>query len=460
MMKRALRLTVVMTGIALAAAGCGGSSGNTNTPATGGAGSSSASSGQTSGGGGGGTAALPKLDGTTLEVAAVWTGDEQKNFQKVLADFEQKTGATVKYTSTGDQIASVLTPRVKGGSPPDVAVLPQPGLMAQFVNDGSLKPLNNQVSDAVDANYSKVWKDLGSVNGKLYGVWFKASNKSTVWYNVHSFQDAGVQPPKTWDEFMQTAKTLSDAGITPVSIGGADGWTLTDWFENVYLSQAGPEKYDQLTKHEIKWTDPSVKQALETLAQLWGDPTLLAGGTNGSLQADMPTSVTKVFSDPSKAAMVYEGDFVAGVITSSTKAKLGTDAKFFPFPAVGDQQAVVGGGDVAVAFKDNPGAQALLQFLATPEAAEIWVKAGGFTSPNKNVSLDAYPDETSKDLAKALIDAGDAFRFDMSDQAPSAFGGTKGAGEWKDLADFLRNPKDVQGAMNALEADAAKAYGK
>ncbi len=455
-MKSTVRMTAVLAGLALAAAGCGSSdNGNTTAPpgSTGGAGAGTST--ET-----GSAAALPKLDGTTLEVAAVWTGDEQKNFQKVLADFEQKTGATVKYTSTGDQIASVLTPRVKGGSPPDVAVLPQPGLMAQFVASGALKPLTNTVSDAVDANYSPVWKDLGTVDGKLYGVWFKASNKSTVWYNVHQFEAGGVQPPKTWDEFVKTAKTLSDAGQEPVSIGGADGWTLTDWFENVYLSQAGPEMYDKLTKHEIPWTDPSVKQALETLAQIWGDPALLAGGTSGALQADMPTSVTKVFSDPPKASMVYEGDFVAGVITSSTKAKLGIDAKFFPFPSVGANPAVVGGGDVAVAFKDNDGAMALLHYLATPEAAEIWVKAGGFTSPNKNVSLDVYPDDTSKEIAQGLIDAGDAFRFDMSDQAPSAFGGTKGAGEWKDLADFLRNPKDIEGVMKSLEADAAKAYGK
>lgn len=459
MMRRALRVTVVMTGLALAAAGCGSGGNNTNTPPGSGA-TGGASGGSTGGSTGGGTVALPKLDGQTLEVAAVWTGDEQKNFLQVVKPFEEQTGATIKYTSTGDQIASVLTPRVKGGSPPDVAFLPQPGLMAQFAQSGALKPVTNEVSSAVDQNYAPVWKDLGTIDGKLYGVWFKASNKSTVWYNVKSFSDAGVQPPKTWDEFIKAAQTLSDAGQEPVAVGGADGWTLTDWFENVYLSQAGPDMYDKLTKHEIKWTDDSVKKALETLAQLWGDPKLLAGGTSGSLQTDFPTSVTKVFSNPPKAAMVYEGDFVAGVITSSTKAKLGTDAKFFPFPAVGDKPAVVGGGDVAVAFKDNPGAMALLQYLASPQAAEIWVKAGGFTSPNKNVSFDAYPDQISSDVAKSLIDAGDSFRFDMSDQAPSAFGGTKGAGEWKDLADFLRNPKDVQGAMQALEADAAKAYGK
>ena len=43
--------------------------------------------------------------------------------------------------------------------------------------------------------------------------------------------------------------------MTPYSIGAADGWTLTDLFENIYLRTAGAEKYDQLTKHEILWTD-------------------------------------------------------------------------------------------------------------------------------------------------------------------------------------------------------------
>jgi alpha-glucoside transport system substrate-binding protein len=46
----------------------------------------------------------------------------------------------------------------------------------------------------------------------------------------------------------------------------------------------------------------------------------------------------------------------------------------------------------------------------------------------------------------------------MSDQAPAAFGGTKGKGEWKALQDFLKNPKDVAGTQSALEASASKAY--
>jgi len=98
-----------------------------------------------------------------------------------------------------------------------------------------------------------------------------------------------------------------------------------------------------------------------------------------------------------------------------------------------------------------------MTYLASPEAATIWVKLGGFTSPNKNVSMSAYPDATSKQIAEALIGA-KTFRFDMSDQAPSAFGGTPGAGEWKILLDFYKNPSDVQGTAQALEAAAVADY--
>lgn len=156
--------------------------------------------------------------------------------------------------------------------------------------------------------------------------------------------------------------------------------------------------------------------------------------------------------------MVFEGDFVAVNISSDTKAEIGTDAKVFPFPAVGEESPVVSAGDVAVALKDGKGPQALLTFLASTDAAEIWAKAGGFISPNKELDLKAYPDDVQRDIAKALVDAGDDFRFDMSDQAPASFGGTKGEGEWKALQDFLKNPDDVAGAQKRLEAEAAKAY--
>ncbi|MFJ6832214.1 ABC transporter substrate-binding protein [Streptomyces sp. NPDC091209] len=437
---------------ALTLTACGGGSGDK-------AKGNDKGTGTESGGTGADSVTLPKLDGATLEVAAVWTGAEQANFKKVLAEFEKRTGAKVTFVPAQDPIINFLGSKIAGGAPPDVALLPQVGAVKQAVDNKWAKPVGPDAQAQLTKNYSQGWQDLGKVGGKQYAVYFKAANKSLVWYNTKVFENAGAKEPKTWKEFLTAARTIYDSGVTPVSVGGADGWTLTDWFENIYLSQAGPEKYDQLAQHKIKWTDPSVKDALTTLAELWGNKNFIAGGPDGALQTEFPASVTQTFTggDQPKAGMVFEGDFV-GVNIAETKAKIGTDAKVFPFPAVGDKAPVVSGGDAAVLLKESKAGQALLTFLASPDAATIWAKLGGYLSPDKNVAESAYPNAVQQSMAKALIAAGDNFRFDMSDQAPQAFGGTPGKGEWKDLQDFLKNPKNVAGTQAKLESDAAAAY--
>jgi alpha-glucoside transport system substrate-binding protein len=101
----------------------------------------------------------------------------------------------------------------------------------------------------------------------------------------------------------------------------------------------------------------------------------------------------------------------------------------------------------------------LIKYLASADAGTIWAKLGGFISPNKRVDPSVYPNSVISKAAKALIDAGDNVVFDMSDQAPAAFGGTAGAGEWADLQDWVRNPSDIAGVEARLEADAKAAYG-
>lgn len=437
---------VVAGAMALALTACGGDSGD----------DSGSDGGETDNAA---TVKLPKLDGQKLEVAAVWTGPEQENFTKVLEEFEKRTGAEVSFVPTGNNTSTFLGTKIQGGKPPNVAFLPQVGVLHQFADKGWVKPLGAEAQAQLDKNFSAGWKDLGAYKNKQYGVYAKTANKSLVWYNTAAYEAAGItEEPKTWDEFVQTAQTLSDAGSPAVSIAGQDGWTLTDWFENVYLSQAGPEKYDQLAQHKIKWTDPSVKEALTTLAELWGKDELIAGGRDGALRTEFPKSVTNTFSGDTPAAMVFEADFVAANINADTDAKIGTDAKVFPFPAVGGESPVVSGGDVAVALKDDKGSQALLTFLASTDAAEIWAAQGGFISPNKEMDMETYKDDVTRDIAKALLAAGDDFRFDMSDQAPAAFGGTQGQGEWKALQDFLKDPSKVEAIQQQLETAAAKAY--
>ncbi len=393
-----------------------------------------------------------------VEVVGVWTGAEQKSFQAVLDGFKKThPNVRVKYRSAGDNLPTVVGTAVEGGRPPDFATIAQPGLIEEFAKKGAAKPVDF-ARDAVAENYSEDFVKQGTINGKLYSVVFKAANKSTVWFNVKAFEDAGVEPPGTFEELLEAAKTLKASGLPAYSIAGADGWTLTDLFENIYLRQAGPEKYDQLAKHEIKWTDQSVKDALRTMAKILGDRGNIAGGTSGALQTEFPVSVANVFTSSPKAALVIEGDFVPGVVADKTKLEPKTGYDVFPFPSIGDgDNAVVGGGDSLVMFKDTPAARALFEYLVSSEAQEIWARRGGFSSANKNVDESVYPDEITRKTASAIGKA-ETFRFDMSDLAPAAFGGTPGQGEWKILQDFLQKPSNVDATARKLEFAAARAF--
>jgi ABC-type glycerol-3-phosphate transport system substrate-binding protein len=393
-----------------------------------------------------------------ISMSGVWAGAEAKNFNLVLDAFHKKfPGVNVKYTSTGDNTPTVLSTAVQGGNPPDLAAIAQPGIVKDFANRGAIKPITF-AKGVIAQNYAPSWLTLGTFNGKLYSLTFKGSNKSTIWYNVSAFKNAGVTPPKTWPDLLKAANTLKASGVPAFAIGGGDGWPLTDIQENIYLREAGPAKYDQLVAHTIKWTDPTVIASLKTMAQIFSDSSNIYGGTSGALTTDFPTSVNDVFVNPPKAAMTMEGDFVPGVATTTLKPITGYNQ--FPFPSInGSAPSVVGSGDNVVMFKDTPAARALISYLATPEAATIWVKKGGFTSPNKNVAASAYSDPLNRATAIAFAHA-KIFRFDLSDLTPGAFGGTQGSGEWKILADFLKNPKNVTGTAAALEKSAAAAYKK
>lgn len=396
-----------------------------------------------------------ELAGERVEVLAVWEDSEAARFRVVLDRFEAVTGADVAYTSTaGDDISTVLDARLAAGRAPDVALVPLPSLITRYARAGHLRPLDELVGDRVAAEYAPVWRDLGSVDGTLYGVWVKAAHKSLVWYRLAVFERAGVVPPATLEGFEQLARSLSAAGVPAFALGGADGWTVTDWFENLYLRLAGTERYDALAQRRLPWTDPTVTRTLSLMARLLA-PEHLAGGPDGAAATTLPEAVSLVFDPSPAAAMVAGGDFVAGFITATTASELGVDADAFLFPEPGGGgRSVVGGGDAAVVLQRSAAAESLLRFLASPEAGEVWASLGGFLSPNDAVDLAAYPDERTRSIARSLLEAGDSFRFDLSDQQPARFGGTDGLSMGAILREFLRHPDDPAATAAMLEAAA------
>jgi alpha-glucoside transport system substrate-binding protein len=388
----------------------------------------------------------------SVSIMGIWVGPEQESFQAVIDGFtEQNPDAEVNYNPVGDELPTVLSTAVEGGNPPDLAAPAQPGFIQSLVDQDALQPIDF-AEETIRENFGDSGVAIGTFNDQLYGLFFKAGNKSTIWYNVHAYEDAGVEPPESWDDFLQNGETLKAAGIPAYSIGGADGWTLTDLFENIYIRTAGPEMYDQLARHEIPWTDQSVKDALTEMASVFSDRDNIAGNP---LQVDFETSVSQVFSESPEAAQVIEGAFVPGVVEHQLEA--GTDFDVFEFPAVNDSPpAVVADGNMFVMFTDNPVAQAFIEYLATPEAAEIWAQLGGFASPNQNMDTSVYPDELTQRTAGPIAEA-EVIRWDLSDLVPPEFGATTGQGLWKLFQDFVANPDDVDGIAEQMEQAASAA---
>ena len=399
--------------------------------------------------------------GGTVTVFSLWGGSERQAFQKVLNGFTEETGIKAKYEQ-GRDFLPILRPRIAAGNPPDVAIIPRPGVVADFARDGSLKTLEDLGVDmgVIDDNYAESWKDLGTVDGDLYGIVVKANSKDTLWYRPNSFQQLGVQPPETWQDLLSVAAEIREKGRKPFAIGAEgtiNSWTLTDWFENIYLHQSGPDKYTQLFSGELSFTDPSVKSAVQELLKVVTDENV-PGGREGVLGTDFVSSIGQVFGANPKAEMHGQGGFVGGIAIGQINPRLqpGKDIDFVDFPTINPayDTAVMGAGDQAVAFTSNDNVKALMEYLASPEAGEIWVKTGAIISPNKNVDQAAYPNQLASKEAEQLADA-EVFRFDGSDLLP----GTLGQSWATTLQTIIQNPGDVDQALQDFQREAEAEFG-
>ena len=412
--------------------------------------------GDEEGGGGGGEG--EKFTGS-VTVLSLWGGSERDAFQKVLNGFTQKTGIKTKYEQAED-FETVIRTRLAAGNPPMVAIIPRPGPMQDWALAGDLQTFEDVGvdMDALKENYSQAWIDLGTVEDGLYGIPVKANSKSVVWYKPNSFKQLGVEPPTDWQGLLDITEKYKAQGKKPWAVGAGDSWTLTDWFEILYLRTAGPEKYSQLFGGELEFTDQSVVDAMNEMLKVLNDENLV-GGVEGALGTKFVSDIGQVFGENAKGELYYEGGFVGGIALGDVNPKLkpGTDIDFFQFPAVNEEfgNALLGAGDLVVAFESNDGVRQLIDYLVGTDAAETWAGTGAIVSPNKSASTDVYPNDLSKKEAEQLAGA-EEFRFDGSDLMPGAL-----AEDWGALLqNVIKNPDDMQSQLEEFESAAAAEFGR
>jgi alpha-glucoside transport system substrate-binding protein len=398
-----------------------------------------------------------------VEVLGVWGGEELDSFQAMVAPWEQQTGGKMSFTGTRD-LTAILTTRLQANNPPDVAILPNPGLMAELAKAGNLIALNSFLDmSKINQEYAKGWVDLGTVNGNLYAIFMKASDKGTVWYDPKVFTENGWIVPETWDEMITLSDLVVADNMIPaapwsiaVESGQASGWPATDWMAEILLRKYGGDVYDALVNHTIAWTDPKVKDMWEMFGKVALTTGYVPGGATAILATNFQDGTYLPFETPPKAAMDYLGDFTAGFIATQFPDLVpGEDYSFFPFPTITPDYSggVTGGADLIVAFKDNPTVRSFVEYLSSAEAQTIWVKRGGFTSVNNKVSLDAYPDILTQAAAQQLTQA-TLFRFGAGDSMPSAVQ----AAWWAGVLSYLQDPSQLDSILANIESEAQTAY--
>ena len=386
-----------------------------------------------------------------IEVLSLWGGSEKDAFLKVTAAFTKKTGIKVTYTTARDFVPVIRT-RLAAGNPPDVAIIPRPGVLADLAKQGAVKELSKLglSKSYMTARYGPAWIQLGTVGGKLYGVAAKANSKSVVWYRPDQFKKFKLKPAKTWAQLLALTKALKAKGQTPWASGAKDSWTLTDWFENVYVRTAGPAKYNLLFTGKLKFTDGSVKTAIKDMLQILNNK-YLAGGVQGALGTGFVDGIGRVFGTSAKAQLYMEGGFVGGIATQqvNTKLKPGKTIDSFPFPTIDPKydSPLVGGGDLAAAFKDSADVRSFLKYISSPQAGTVWVSTGAIVSPNKQVKAKAYPNVLVRKEA-AQVAGAKVFRFDGSDLLPGSL-----ADEW---GASLQNAMQKPGSLNSILSDFQK----
>jgi alpha-glucoside transport system substrate-binding protein len=375
-----------------------------------------------------------EFDGTTVEVLAQWIDAEGENFAANLTAFAERTGIDIQYEGLTDY-ESTLIRLVDGEEAPDIAQIAQPGRLRQFQADGALVNLSEFLDlDAFNENFGS-WVDLVSVGGDVYGIPYQAAFKSIIWYPNAAFEDAGYEIPETWDDLLALTDEIRETGVTPWCIsmehGDATGWVATDWLEDILLRTAGVETYNAWINHEIPFNDPAVLDAAELMSEIWFTEGNVYGGSTAINATFVGDTQNPMFADGGpecffhkQASWIYTfwPGYEAGpppVVVNEP----GVDSSFFYFPPIDEAQGrpALGAGDMFMMFNDRDEVRAVIEFLATPEAAEQWIATGSFVSPNAAVPQDWYSVYPASGLAEILATT-DVYMFDASDTMPAAVG--------------------------------------
>ena len=403
---------------------------------------------------GGGAAASGNASGSTV---TIWTSMDQPvvdGLKAGLAPLAQAQGITVNWQKV-DNINQVIMTKIQANDTPDIAMIPQPGVVADIVKRNKATSLDNILDmSSLKASMLPGTLEAGTVNGKLYGLLVSANTKDFVWYPKKAWDAAGYKAPTTLDELDALTQKIKADGKAQapwcmgIESSAATGWPATDWFESLVMRYGGPDQYNQWVQHKIKFDSPLVRQAAAEFDKIMFTQGNVLGGRKSIASTNFGTAGNPMF-DPKPGCFLYkQGSFITTFFPKNVQANLDSEVGVFYMPVAqaGGEKPIEGGGDMAVLLKNSPGASAVMKLLSDKSIGE---KAMGtsFLSPHKDFNVSLYKGGIAQQVAKITYSSS-IFLFDGSDQMPGAVG----AGTfWKDMTSWISGQETLDQALKNID---------
>jgi alpha-glucoside transport system substrate-binding protein len=400
-------------------------------------------------------------EGQTVKISGGITGTEADALNESFTEFTKDTGIKVEYTGDKSFEGNIVT-KVSGGSAPDIAIVPQPGLLKTLVETGEVKEAGEETAANVDENWSPDWKKYGTFDDTFYAAPMLASIKGYVWYSPAQFAEWGVTVPTTWDETLALTKTIQEkTGTAPWCAGfasdAASGWPGTDWIEDLVLRQSGADVYDSWVAGDTKFTDPEIKEAFDSVGEILLNPEYVNAGygdvksINSTAFGDVAAKVADGSCALTHQASFLSANFLDVKTAAGETPTVGPDGDVYGFvlPGIEAGEANIEvGGEFVTPFSDSAAVQEVTAYMATPEWADIRVGLGGSISANLNADPTKASSPLLQDAMKLLQDPNTTVRFDASDLMPS----TVGSGSfWKGMVSWI-DGKDTETVLSDIQA--------
>lgn len=389
------------------------------------------------------------------DTVTVWTSVDQPvsdGLEKAVKAKADADGIKIDWQRV-ENINQLIMTKIQANDAPDIAMIPQPGVVADIVRRGAAYPLDDVVDmSALQSSMVPGTLDAGTVDGKLYGLLISMNIKSLVWYNKPAWEKAGYTPPESIDQLNALTDQMKKDGNTPWCMGiesdTATGWPATDWFEELIMKYGGPDVYNQWVTHEIPFDSDVVKQAAEEFQKLMFTEGNVLGGQKAISSTNFGTAGNPMFDDPPGCWMYKQGSFITGFFPDSTTSNLDQNVGVFGFPwATEDQKPVLGGGDLGVLMNDSDNAKKVMGYLSETDIGNDAAPNSSFISPHKDFDMSLYPNEITRQVADVGYNA-TTFLFDGSDQMP----GEVGAGSfWKEMTAWISGQQDLNTTLKNID---------